>query len=380
MKEVTEYKNGWWDADIGDYLKVIANGVVMLQPIIGLTTKFSLTLQQEQVLASLYNLVKFTSPAFIFGIVFTVIRKSSNQKRLNLPEYSKTQWANNFFPTAIWTLIYLLVMPNLQMREHYHNLTSFIWQFFSGNAAPHLWYSVMMLQFLIIMPVIKAVTTYVGYNYKRLWWSVIIIGIIYFSWLYFYDIFVFNGPQANNWYLLDRIFISFLIFGFYGGLAWDFHKELQNILFNYWWVVLAIYLITYFWTRNQFFSYRHLTNLTYDTYYRPSMAIYALAVIFLIYLICIAQKVYKMHKCLKTIHFLAFYAYRAFLANVFWDRILWNYCGLANFTQHYLYLGLVCTWVLTWACSYLSVYIAHQIWIKVLIKNIPSLYNKHTKR
>lgn len=368
MKEIKEYKNGWWSADIGDYLKVIANGVVMLQPIIALTTKFSLTLRQEQVLASLYNLVKFTSPAFIFGIVFTVIRKSKNQKKLNLSEYSKNQWANNFFPTAIWTLIYLIVMPNLQMREHYHNFPSFIWQFFSGNAAPHLWYSVMMLQFLIIMPIIKTVTTYVGHNYKRLWSSVIIIGVIYFAWLYFYDIFVFNGPKANNWYLLDRIFISFLIFGFYGGLAWNFHKELQNILFNYWWIVLAIYLITYFWTRNQFFSYRHLTNLTYDTYYRPSMAIYALAVIFLIYLICIVQKVYKMQKCLKTIHFLAFYAYRAFLANVFWDRILWNYCGLGNFTRHYLYIGLICTWILTWICSYLSVYIAHQIWIKILQK------------
>ena len=364
MKRIVEYKDGWWDADIGDYLKVIANGMVMLQPIINLTTKFSLNLHQQQAMASLYNLVKFTSPAFIFGIVFTVIRKYSDKQKLDLA-YAKNQWANNFFPTAIWTLIYLLVMPNLQVHEHYHNLTSFIWQFFNGNGAPHLWYSVMMLQFLLIMPLIKLVTNYVGHNYRRLWSSVIVVGIIYFVWLIFYDKFVFNGPQAQNWYLLDRVFVSFLIFGFYGGLAWNFHAELQNILFNFWWVVLGIYLVTYFWTRSQFFSYKQLTNLTYDTYYRPSMAIYALAVIFLIYLICIAQKVYRMQRCLKTIHFLAFYAYRAFLANVFWDRILWQYFGFKAFTEQNLYLGVVATWVCTWILSYASVYLCHQVWIRI---------------
>lgn len=73
-----------------------------------------------------------------------------------------------------------------------------------------------------------------------------------------------------------------------------------------------------------------LTDLTNDSYYLPSMAIYALAVILLIYLICIAQKVFNMNYWLKSIHFLAFYAYRAFLANVFWDRIFWQYF---NFKQ-----------------------------------------------
>lgn len=32
--QINDHKSNWWLADIGDYLKVIANGCVMLQPII----------------------------------------------------------------------------------------------------------------------------------------------------------------------------------------------------------------------------------------------------------------------------------------------------------------------------------------------------------
>ncbi|WP_256978656.1 hypothetical protein [Lactobacillus taiwanensis] len=365
---INDHKNNWWLADIGDYLKVIANGCVMLQPIIALFLTLPLNFKKQLFLASLYNFVKFTSPAFIFGIVFTVIRITAKRPKLPLKTYSLNQWNNNFFPTFAWTLAYLILMPNLQQHGHFHNIPTFIWQFFSGNAAPHLWYSVMMLQFLIIMPAIKGICEWVKHSYTKLIFVVIISGIIYFSWLLFYDYFVLNNLYHYNWYLLDRFFLSFLIFGLYGGLSWNFHEEIQNFLFNYWWIVVTIYLITYFWTRRLFISSSNITNLTNDSYYLPSMAIYALAVIFLIYLICIAQKVFNMNRSLKTIHFLAFYEYRAFLANVFWDRILWNYFNFKHLVQNNIYVGIIIIWMATWILSYLSVYLIHQIWLKMKYK------------
>lgn len=363
MRQLNDQQNNWWLADIGDYLKVIANGMVMLQPIIALTIKLPLTGGEQRLLASLYNFVKCTSPTFIFGIVFTVIRQNENYRRLPMPNYARDQWADNFWPTLMWTLIYLLAMPNLQQREHYHNVASFCWQVVSGNAAPHLWYSVMMLQFLLIMPVIKWVTNYVGHDIGRLLISFIIVTGIYAAWLIFYDQYVFNGPEANHWYLLNRCFLSFLIFGFYGGLAWNFHSQIQRWLYYGWWDVLFIYVATYLWTRQQFFAFHDLTKLVDDTYYRPSMAIYALAVIALIYLICIVQKVYQMDRSLKVIHFMAFYAYRAFLANVLWDRILWS-LWFRQIAGRWLLPGVLATWVFTWLCSYLTVYLLHQLWIK----------------
>lgn len=364
--EINDHKSNWWLADIGDYLKVIANGCVMLQPIIVLILALPLDYSQQLFLASLYNLVKFTSPAFIFGIVFTIIRQNAQHERLPLKPYFAAQWKNNFFPTFLWTSIYLVLMPNLQQHGHFHNLPSFIWQFFSGNAAPHLWYSVMMLQFLLIMPLIKQICHWVKHDYYRLTAVVIISALIYFTWLIFYDHYVLN---TNHWYLLDRLFISFLIFGIYGGLSWNFHHEIQNFLFHFWWVIVAAYLAAYLWTRYLFLSSSKITNLTNDSYYIPSMAIYALAVIFLIYLICIAQKVFNMNRSLKTIHFLAFYAYRAFLANVFWDRILWQHCHFDKLIQNNLYLGIFIFWFCTWALSYTCVYLLHQVWLLMIRKH-----------
>ena len=69
--------------NIGDYLKVLANGVVMLQPIIALAITFPLDLKKQIFLASLYNLVKFTSPAFIFGIVFMIIMTNKTTNPFN---------------------------------------------------------------------------------------------------------------------------------------------------------------------------------------------------------------------------------------------------------------------------------------------------------
>ena len=107
------------------------------------------------------------------------------------------------------------------------------------------------------------------------------------------------------------------------------------------------------WTRDKFLAYHQPTNLVLDIYYVPSMAIYALAVIFLIYLICIAKKVYRWEKTLRTIHFLAFYAYRAFLANVFWDQILWQQLNFKEITEKSLILVLLLIWIFTWILSYL---------------------------
>lgn len=99
--QINDHKSNWWLADIGDYLKVIANGCVMLQPIIILFLTLPFGYSQQLFLASLYNLVKFTLPAFIFRIVFTVIRQNDQQEKLPLKSYFTNQWDNNFFPLLL---------------------------------------------------------------------------------------------------------------------------------------------------------------------------------------------------------------------------------------------------------------------------------------
>ncbi len=61
-------------ADIGDYLKVFACTAVMSHPIMSLVMGVGQPFATQDILGIMYNLVKYTAPAFIFGILYTTIR------------------------------------------------------------------------------------------------------------------------------------------------------------------------------------------------------------------------------------------------------------------------------------------------------------------
>lgn len=66
-------------ADIGDYLKVFACTAVMSQPIISMIMGPKQPTNVQDIFGVFYNLVKYTAPAFIFGILYTTIRANDEQ-------------------------------------------------------------------------------------------------------------------------------------------------------------------------------------------------------------------------------------------------------------------------------------------------------------
>ncbi|CDN25774.1 hypothetical protein LFER_919 [Limosilactobacillus fermentum] len=156
------------EGDVGDFLKDFACTAVMAQPLLAQLVRLS-TGPTQLGLAILDNLVKYTAPAFIFGILYTTIRTHSGAGIFNYRHYLRQQWAALFWPTIYWTSAYLLLLPKLQQEQHYHNWTSFAWRFVNGNAAPHLWYNTMTLQFIILMPCFWALHRLVGKRPQRGW-------------------------------------------------------------------------------------------------------------------------------------------------------------------------------------------------------------------
>src|SRR5699024_7210581 len=115
----------------------------------------------------------------------------------------------------------------LQQHFQFNSLGTFLWQFVNGNAAPHLWYNTMMLQFIILMPIFWLIA-HLTENKPILSIIITITTVIFYLWwLYFYSTHASNG---NNWYLLDRVFISFIIYGILGTLAWINHKVIEKYL------------------------------------------------------------------------------------------------------------------------------------------------------
>lgn len=352
-------------ADIGDYLKVFACTAVMSQPIMSIINNMHQSQQTQVGFGILYNLVKYTAPAFIFGILYTTIRTSDLNGHFSYFKHLQKNWSNLFVPTIWWTLIYLLGMPWLQQGNKFNSFGTFCWQFINGNAAPHLWYNTMMLQFIILMPFFWLISRYVRNNIKRGFAVAIVTLILYLSWLAFYDYYVFHGVHQNDWYLLDRVFISFFIYAVFGGLAWQFRSYFNEFITKFWWLIVVIFILCFIWTNYELSQFGYPLNFYNAPYYKPSMTFYCLAVICLIAAFCLYQVRKRQINSLKIFHFLAIYAYRAYLANVFWNQLIWHGLNMQYHAKFHPFLTLFGCWLLTWILSFSSAYLLHMWWTKV---------------
>lgn len=355
-----KYKYSSYDiADIGDYLKVFACTAVMSQPIMSIIINMPQSQQTQVGFGILYNLVKYTAPAFIFGILYTTIRTSDLNGHFSYFKHLQKNWSNLFVPTIWWTLIYLLGMPWLQQGNKFNSFGTFCWQFINGNAAPHLWYNTMMLQFIILMPFFWLISRYVRNNIKRGFAVAIVTLILYLSWLAFYDYYVFHGVHQNDWYLLDRVFISFFIYAVFGVLAWQFRSYFNQFITKFWWLIVVIFILCFIWTNYELSQFGYPVNFYNAPYYKPSMTFYCLAAF------CLYQVRKRQINSLRIFHFLAIYAYRAYLANVFWNQLVWRGLNMQYHAKFHPFLTLFGCWLLTWILSFSSAYLLHMWWTKV---------------
>lgn len=345
--------------DIGDYMKVFACTAVMMQTVLSFVLSTNPSSNFQIIIGLIYNLVKFTAPAFIFGILYSTSRTTSQNTWKDYGSYLHKQWSTLLVPTIWWTLIYLLIFPNLQQVHPFNNFESFVWNFINGNAAPHLWYNTMMLQFIILMPIFWSLMHWIKNSTTNGLLLTFLTVIVFFAWLYFYDLQVFHGPHQQDWYLLDRIFISFLIYGIFGILSWMFQSKFETSIKHLFPFLIIIFFATYYWTNHELFSFGFPVKLTNAPYYKPSMTLYALTVIGLIAALAI-HHINTNSKALPIFHFLATYAYRAYLSNVFWLQVIWRLGG-KNLTAINPLLAIFACYILTWVLSFISAYGFHLI-------------------
>lgn len=349
-------------ADLGDYLKMCACTAVMLQSVLALVLSTQPSTATQLGMGVLYDLVKFTAPAFIFGILYTSTRLSYPQTVSHYPQHLRQQWSALFVPTIWWTFAYLLIFPNVQQVTTYHSVGSFIWQFINGNAAPHLWYNTMMLQFILLMPCFWLLARWVNHQPNHAWLVTGLTIVGYATWLWFYDTNVWHGAQTQNWYLLDRLFISFVIYGIFGVLTWCYQDVLARWLHRGRWLIGLALLAVIGWTTQQLFSHGTPVSFANAPYYQPSMTLYALLIISVIAIIGWHQ-IRQQSRVLPVVHWLATYAYRAYLANVFWLQVLWRLGG-QSLTGH-PWLQIIGCYVLTWLLAFASAYGFHVAWSTV---------------
>lgn len=352
------------DTDLGDYLKTFACTAVMLQSILAQVLQTNCTKLQQIGIGITYDLIKFTAPAFIFGIIFSTVKNTPSQLWQQYPQYLRQQWHALFVPSIWWTLIYLVIFPNEQQVAKYHNLVTFLWQMVNGNAAPHLWYNTMMLQFIILMPIFWWLQKFTNHHPTRAIWLIGISSLVYLGWLNFYQLNVFHGLHQHDWYLLDRLCFSFFIYAVLGVLTWNFQTLLAKFLHKIWPFLIVLFFVIWQWTNHELFSYGYPVKLQNAPYYKLSMTLYCVVIISLIAALAF-HHLHSQAKILPVVHFLARYAYRAYLSNVCWSHIIWQLLGKYLRDHINLALAIMIIYLLTWCLAFLSAIFLHWLWQKI---------------
>lgn len=334
------------DTDIGDYLKVAACTAVMLQSVLGRAMAAQPTVTQQWLFGGADVLVKLTAPAFIFGILYTTARlHASHPSRMR--QYWRQQWSALGVTTVWWTLIYLGVIPQVQQHGTFQTLRGACWQAVSGNAAPHLWYNTMMLQFIVGMPLFWGWSRWVGVDGRRARFSLGMTMFAYAGWLAWF-------PHAPT-YLVDRLALSFLPYAVAGVLWWQF-KHGAKWLRRHWRWLMVIWVAAYGWLSGQLIGRGTPVRLATISYYQPAGTLYAFAVIGLVS--CLATThIERRSRWLGPVHWLATYAYRAYLSHVFWLFWLWPLTGGLS-----LGWRVVVSYPLTWGLAFATTYGLHWCW------------------
>ena len=346
-------------ADVGDFEKVMAVTTVMTQSVISWLMGSSPQVGQQFFLGGIYEVIKFSAPAFIFGILFSTVRTHPAARLRDYPAFMRNRWHVLLIPSILWTGIYLIGFPQLQQHGHYHDWASFIWQFINGNAAPHLWYNVMMLQFIIIMPLFWWLARTVAGRPRLSIATFLLILLFELGWHLTYEMQVFHGPQAQHWYLLDRVLPSFLIFGISGTLFWTNYRRVSSWLLRHWLCQLIVWLLLLYIVTINFFSYGYPVYLTNAPYYLPSMIFYNLSTIGLVATLLLHFR-QTQNQWLPIIHWIALYAHRSYLGHVFW--LYWCWRLLPRLP---LIVGFPLLVLLTITISFAFSYCAHIIWSSI---------------
>lgn len=339
-----------------DFLKVFAVSAVMMQTVLSIVSKQTDNPVDLAMIGALYNAVKYTAPMFIFAIVFNMVKTGEH---LSYKAFWKEKFPELVVPYLIWSSVYLLLLPNVQQATPYNSFGSFIQKMISGDAAPHLWYTIMMLQIQLLMPFFIWLS-YQWFNKReRVIPTLVFSTALYILWYKFYLVYVLYGPYHEMWRYLDRFVLSFLIYGIYGAAAYRYRDELFLFLNKRRFILIPLTLLTWMYATKEMFSYGAPFSFHHSPYLKTTMSLYSILMILLVFVFAYSQ-IRKQSPSLVYIKYLSTFAYRTYLANVFVLQYLIRIFG-NTLSELPIFMMIIVLYFLTVTTSFLFTFIIHRI-------------------
>ncbi|WP_430612590.1 acyltransferase family protein [Enterococcus sp. DIV0876] len=351
------FENKELKINISDFQKVFAVTAVMMQTILTFALANTHDEKTAAFIGTFYVLVKFTAPLFIFAIVYNMVKTSQH---VTYFEFLKEKFFELVVPYVLWTTAYLWLFPAVQQAQPYTDMASFLLKYVTGDGAPHLWYTVMMLQIQLLMPFFVWLGYKVFTNKKAVWPVLVIATVLYVAWYVFYQTQVYAGPHHDNWYLLDRFVFSFMIYGIYGEAALMYHEAVYKFLYKIRFALLPVGLALGLASANQLMTYTGDVTFAHAPYLNTLQSLYSLVVIMGVFMFG-STMIQKQSTMLPKFKWLSTYAYRTYLANVFVFQVL-LLCFKSYLLQLPIGIMILVAYLATASCAFLLSYILHVLW------------------
>ncbi|MDM5190803.1 acyltransferase [Bacillus sp. DX4.1] len=294
--------------------------VVLQSSLIYTMNQGNLVLEQSIIIGMLFNLAKFSAPAFIFIVGFHLI--SQYTKQILYKEYIYEKTANLLAPYLFWSIIYLFITKDALTMQ------SAIKSLLLGTAAPHLWYVIMMFQIHLLFPLL-CVTFYWfqkrTHNQQDIYKYMAVFAMIYFLLMWYSSHYIFNGEALTRSGILHYTDRSFFFYSFYfvmGGIAAVSLRAWRSFVMKHIPLCTILFFILFLFINYELFSFHGVDeiHLTVSTYLKPSMFLYIVCEILILYAlsITIAQHRSGLYRALR---FIGNYTYGAYLAHFFFLQL-----------------------------------------------------------
>ncbi|PEY38899.1 hypothetical protein CN354_09655 [Bacillus cereus] len=294
--------------------------VVLQSSLLYTMNQGNITLEHTLIIGMLFNLAKFSAPAFIFIVGFHLIRQYT--KQMVYKTYICEKIAHLLAPYFFWSVVYLFTTNQIV------TMGGGIKSLLLGTAAPHLWYVIMMFQIHLLFPLLCALFYWFKrrtQNQQDIYKYMTTFAIIYFLLMWYSSHYIFNGEQLTNSTILHYTDRSFFFYSFYfvmGGIAAVALRAWRLFVMKHIPLLTISFFILFLFINYELFSFYGVDSihLTVSTYLKPSMFLYIVCEILILYALSITI-VQRRGTLYKTLRFIGSYTYGAYLAHFFFLQL-----------------------------------------------------------
>ncbi|QWG47438.1 acyltransferase [Bacillus mycoides] len=314
--------------------------VVLQSSLLYTMNQGNILLEQSLIMGMLFNLAKFSAPAFIFIVGFHLIRQYT--KQLVYKEYIYEKATHLLIPYFFWSILYLVTTNDVI------TLQGGIKSLLLGTAAPHLWYVIMMFQIHLLFPLLCTLFYWFQKrteNKKDIYKYMTIFACLYFFLMWYSSHYIFNGEKLTSSTILHYTDRSFFFYSFYfvmGGIAAVALQTWRIFVMKHIPLITILFFILFLFINYELFSFygANSIHLTVSTYLKPSMFLYIVCEIMILYVLSI-MIVKRRGLLYKTLNFIGNYTYGAYLAHFFFLHIGTKFLSLFALQENTILYSLL---------------------------------------